>query len=300
MVNLRYHVVTLVAVFLALAVGVFLGAGPLQNRINSVGEGTNLKEEVDQLQASVEELQVLDGYQQTFISGIAGELLPGSLNGTSVTLILLPDTDPEDVQALVTTLTNSGASVEGQVELTENWVAVGQREYRDTLAVPVAGHLSTPPDSESADAVLARALVEVLTTSGAEQTLVKEILADPQTALVEPGTFPDEPVTTLVLVGADKEATAPAEDESDAVVMSTLVTLADAAANAPGGAVAVGSADGESAFITALRSAGTPIATVDQAGTEMAWINVALVLATGSTGDFGQGVGATSAVAPLP
>ena len=37
MINFRYHLVSLIGVFLALAVGVVLGAGPLQNAINNVG-----------------------------------------------------------------------------------------------------------------------------------------------------------------------------------------------------------------------------------------------------------------------
>ena len=35
MVNFRYHIVSLTAVFVALCLGVVLGAGPLQSRISS-------------------------------------------------------------------------------------------------------------------------------------------------------------------------------------------------------------------------------------------------------------------------
>ena len=35
MVNFRYHIVSLIAVFVALCLGVVLGAGPLQSRISS-------------------------------------------------------------------------------------------------------------------------------------------------------------------------------------------------------------------------------------------------------------------------
>ena len=33
MINFRYHVVSIIGIFIALAVGVVLGAGPLQSRI---------------------------------------------------------------------------------------------------------------------------------------------------------------------------------------------------------------------------------------------------------------------------
>ena len=35
MINFRYHVVSIIGIFIALAVGVVLGAGPLQSRIQS-------------------------------------------------------------------------------------------------------------------------------------------------------------------------------------------------------------------------------------------------------------------------
>ena len=35
MINFRYHVVSVIGIFVALAVGIVLGAGPLQARINS-------------------------------------------------------------------------------------------------------------------------------------------------------------------------------------------------------------------------------------------------------------------------
>ena len=47
MVDFRYHLVSLVSVFLALAVGIILGAGPLQNAI-----GDTLSNRVEALRAS--------------------------------------------------------------------------------------------------------------------------------------------------------------------------------------------------------------------------------------------------------
>ena len=44
MIDFRYHIVSLISVFLALAVGIILGAGPLQGAI-----GDQLTGQVDQL-----------------------------------------------------------------------------------------------------------------------------------------------------------------------------------------------------------------------------------------------------------
>lgn len=296
MVNLRYHVVTLVAVFLALAVGVFLGAGPLQNRINSVGEGTTLAAQNEDLQGDLTAAQAISEEQQRFIAGLGKEATADILNGRQVALVLLPGVPQEVTDSINGALVDAGAAVAGTVKLTSSWVSVGEREYRDTLSAPVAGHLQG--EGESADAVLAQALVEVLTTTGAEQSLVQEILSDPQTPLVESGSFPDVVVDTIVLVGAN------AGDDTQSggaveVVDSTLITLATKIAEGAD-SVAVGPADADSDLVTILRRASAPIATVDQVGTQMAGINVALVLAGTDTGAYGQGVGADAPVAPRP
>lgn len=46
MIDFRYHLVSLIAVFMALAVGVVLGAGPLQGTL-----GSALSDQVTQLRA---------------------------------------------------------------------------------------------------------------------------------------------------------------------------------------------------------------------------------------------------------
>ena len=50
MIDFRYHLVSLVAVFLALSVGIVLGAGPLKGKIDS-GVSSTLTNEVAALRA---------------------------------------------------------------------------------------------------------------------------------------------------------------------------------------------------------------------------------------------------------
>lgn len=302
MINLRYHVVTLVAVFLALAVGVVLGAGPLQSRISAASEGTDLAERAAGLE---EQLATLEGsavQQEAFIAGIAKEILPGSLSGKKVTLVALPGASEEDTAGIADMLALAGATVRGTVELTENWTSTAQREYRGTLSTPVSSHLAQSAGAATADDVLAQALLEVLTITGPEVDLVRQILSDQQVPLVASDSIPDEVADTLVLVGPRLPAlTADDDSQSGAGVQmdASLTALAAAASKAPEGAAAVGIADGPSDFISLLRDGAVPIATVDQGGTTMAWLNTALALQSGSKGAYGQQAGAESAVAPL-
>ena len=49
MIDFRYHIVSIVSIFLALAVGIVLGAGPLQNQL-----GTTLTKQVSNLRKESE------------------------------------------------------------------------------------------------------------------------------------------------------------------------------------------------------------------------------------------------------
>ena len=304
MVNFRYHVVSLAAVFLALALGVILGAGPLQNQVKSISDGEDFQE---QLAASQAELQATaeEGQQYaTYVDALADELLPGALDGLKVVTVSMPGANAADVEQLVQAAELAGATVVGSVELTESWISLGQREYRETLSAPVASHLTHEAASETSDGVLAQALVEVISTTGSEQDLMRQILADETTPLVVPGTMPEEPATAAILAGSvepllSSDDTAEEEDQAQ-VSVQAVVDLANALGTLPDGAVAVGKAVEDEDLITRLRQADASITTVDQLGSQMAVVNAVLSLGTEGDGKYGQGIDALEPAAPLP
>ena len=59
MIDFRYHIVSLISVFLALAVGIALGAGPLEETIGDTltGQVEVLREEKDALRAELDDTQ---------------------------------------------------------------------------------------------------------------------------------------------------------------------------------------------------------------------------------------------------
>ena len=59
MIDFRYHLVSLISVFLALAVGVVLGAGPLQNSLGTAlnDQVTALRENRNATQAKLEQTE---------------------------------------------------------------------------------------------------------------------------------------------------------------------------------------------------------------------------------------------------
>ena len=57
MIDFRYHLVSLISVFLALAVGIALGAGPLEETIGNTltGQVDQLRSERDQLRSDLDD-----------------------------------------------------------------------------------------------------------------------------------------------------------------------------------------------------------------------------------------------------
>ena len=89
MIDFRYHLVSLIAVFLAVALGIIIGTTALNDPIAANIEGQvsaleqdkrNLEDRTQQLQAQVETADAFD-------RAVAPALVDGALNGSSVLLI---------------------------------------------------------------------------------------------------------------------------------------------------------------------------------------------------------------------
>jgi len=164
-IDFRYHLVSIVSIFLALAVGIVLGAGPLQNNI-----GQSLNEQVTALRQDKATLRAqLDAQKRgidardTFANTVTPKLVSGSLSGRTVSLVVAPGADADTVKKTTTALTGAGARIGSTVTLTDAWVDPTKRTFRDNLATQLAslvkapGTLSTPEMLPGT--VLARALL---------------------------------------------------------------------------------------------------------------------------------------------
>lgn len=309
MVNFRYHLVSLIAVFLALAVGVFLGAGPLQNSITSALSGRGDARTIEQLQQSVLSYQEQIEIQDDFISELAQTNLSGTLDGVNVATVSLGSISEDTLSQISEYVTLAGGTVVANVELSESWTSITDRTYRETLATPLTVHLSSDPVNSTSGGILAEALFEVLTISSSETSLLREILVDPQMPLVQEETLPNELVDAIILLGAEEEdsTTSSSDSQSGAsysqsdieVVQPLWVVLADTMAKAENGAVAFGEASEETDFITVIRGGETKITTVDSIGTETGIYNAVAALSVSDGGAYGAGTGAMNTIVSL-
>lgn len=136
MISFRYHIVSIVSVFLALAVGVALGGGPLKGEVDNT-----LVEQVEadrrakaDLQAEIRGLRNTDDFSDTFARTVAPGLIQGGLEGRVVTMVTLPGA-PEDAVASVSELiSQAGGTVGGTLRADDGLLDVANKQLVDELA----------------------------------------------------------------------------------------------------------------------------------------------------------------------
>lgn len=121
MISLRNHVISIAAVFLALAVGVVLGSTSLSNRVlgGLAGDRANLSKQVSDLQATQTDLsgRLTDADRYALATGPLA--VRGALDGKSVVLVTTADAKTTDRDGVAALLRAAGATVTGELQLTD-------------------------------------------------------------------------------------------------------------------------------------------------------------------------------------
>ena len=164
MKDFRYHVVSLTAVFLALAIGVVLGSGPMHNAIvgDMSGQIEQLEQEVAQAQDDAASARVLTTTAQEFADEAAPVLLAGVLNGVSVGNIYTADAAAENTAGIRDRLVQSGATVAAEVTIEPAWMDPDQTAFRSSLASTMTPNVVGVNAESPTPTVLAHALAQAL------------------------------------------------------------------------------------------------------------------------------------------
>ena len=164
MVDFKYHVVSIVAVFLALAVGIVLGTNVLSGDVLK-----NLKTQTSQLRKEAQDLRAQNGQQQAqvaddeaFANALEPMTVAGRLTGKTVIVVMLPDAQKSVRDESVKTLTDAGAIVGGEVDINSSYLDPQQLGALGELVTSLASPADSDPTLDApgrAAAVLAAALV---------------------------------------------------------------------------------------------------------------------------------------------
>ena len=173
MIDFRYHLVSIVAVFLALAVGIVLGSTELRgaalSALDRTSSALSAKLEAADNQNNALQQQVQGDHQ--FAQAAEPVLLNHLLDGQRVVIITTPGAPSGVVNGIKTGLDDAGATVSGQVALAAKFAdtSAGNLSLLDQLTqrvTPANLTLANGSPQQQAAQVLASALVSKGSNSG--------------------------------------------------------------------------------------------------------------------------------------
>lgn len=312
MVDFRYHVVSIIAVFLALAVGIVLGNAALNDPVVNTLRGSisALSKDKRGLEGDVRDLQGRVSDDNSFVTSVAPQLVRGTLVDQRVLLVSTPDADPQLAGALQQVLREAGATVSGRVRLGKDLLeATPSTRLVDVVGRTVPGAVSLPPGTpqlraavELAGSLLHRSGAPSPEAPAAQKILSAYVSAD--LLDVEQATAPPGPATLTVLLTGSPHAP---DDDDQRARTAAAVTLARAFDERSDGMVVAGPADSvqDGGVLRAVRAdpvAAREVSSVDLADSPMGGVLVALAVAEqrqGRTGSYGGGPKVSAAV-PTP
>ncbi len=303
MIDFRYHIVSLISVFLALAVGIVLGAGPLREGISDVltGQVQELRVDRDNLRAQLDVSNRTATGRADLLTALEPDAVAGTLQGQRIAVVTLPEAGATD--ALITALQDAGAQVSAQASVAEAMTNPDTAAFRSSFSGQIAGYLKpAPPANASTEELLGHALAQAMGRTGeaTDADTIAEFLSSTDPALISVTAAPETTATALVIVaGSEAE-----EKDADASRIEALSRVA-AGASQVLPTVVIGDANDPTALIPTIRGGdlASSISTVDSVSGPVGAINLPRTLAgvlQGTVGHYGAQPGASAVLAPLP
>ncbi|PRX46216.1 copper transport outer membrane protein MctB [Prauserella shujinwangii] len=308
MISLRYHIVSIAAAFLALAVGVVLGSTALNGALLSglSDEKSELARRVTDLEAERNALSARLSDADAFAGSVGGKVVSGILDKRSVVLVTTESARPADRDAIKDLIGESGASVTGEVQLTSSFADprnADQLREVVTRLQPAGAQFPTAGDPGTlAGALLGSVLL--LDKDTAKRQSSPEELAAALSGLADGGFVkPPEDVApaqlAVVLTGGDETGDG-AGDRA-----ATLARFATQLDRSGAGTVLAGnpaSADGTGplGFARADTASTSILSTVDNVNTSAGRVATVLALREQLEGGSGRYGVAGNAEGPAP
>ncbi|MBM9469610.1 copper transporter [Nakamurella leprariae] len=306
---MRYHIVSVAAIFLALALGVVLGATKINSPLLSglQGDNTSLSSQVSDLAETNAQLTERVADDQQFAGAIGPLAVRGTLPDATVVLLTTADADPADRDAVTSLLTRAGATVTGQLQLTTDLADPNRAaELRSlvTSSLPAGVTLPESPDAGTTVGALLGALLvarEDGSTAASPEAATATLAALTSAGFVTPTGTPAAGRGVVVLTGA--AATGGSEADRAAVIADL------AAAMEPGssGVVLAGrtgsqTPTGSVGVVRSDTAATATVTTVDNVDTDTGRLATVLGLVEqfgGGSGRYGIGDNAQAQVPTL-
>jgi len=325
-IDFRYHLVSIVAVFLALAIGIVLGStelqGPTYNLLNQTT--AKLQNELDQASSQRDAAQQQANLGQNYAQAVEPVVLHNLLAGQRLLIITEPGAPASVVTAISNAATqDAGATVTGQIALQSKFfdnsdttlaglnqinLAMSQADgivlntgttYQEQTAQVIAGEILTRASESPAGQP------SISPSAGSQQDTNAQTMLG---AYANEGflTISGEPSAPATLVVIVTPQTAPQDGGADPLDQLLVPVAEEMAAKSSATVVAgvsAGSGPGSPIAVLRASSAASKVSTVDDAdfvaGQSVVIQALAAQLNGANPGSYGLANGA-SAVAPSP
>ena len=334
MIDFRYHLVSIVAVFLALAIGIVLGSTELQpaayNFLNSTS--AKLQNQLDQAASQRDAAQQQASQGEQYAQAVEPTVRRDLLAGQKLLIVTEPGAQSSVVSGITTAANDAGAAVTGQINLQPKFFDTSgtTQDSLNQTTQDVAQTASIQLDASATYEQQAAQVIasEILTTasdsgsrSGGSQGTGNQGTGNQGTGNQATGAAtmlqayaasqflsttgqPARPATLAIVVTPQNVPSDGSADQLDQV----LIPLVQELAAKSSATVVVGSSAGSGAGspIAVLRSnnVSNQVSTVDDSylasGQTVAIQALAARLAGGKAGSYGFTANGASAVAPSP
>jgi hypothetical protein len=302
LISFRYHVVSIVAVFLALALGVVVGTTALNGPIT-----TNLRQQVDSLKKDRSSLASQNktltnaaNNSDDFAATFGAQIVAGTLKNKKILVLEMPNASSSIKSGVIKELGAAGATVTAQIQVTSDFTNPQRADdIRSLTSGPNAVHPIglTLPSTDDPGSLGGALLGYVLLSGQAQQTDLASVLeAFSKLQMIKVETNNPSAADLAVVISSGPVAVG---DLGGKTQLSMLTAIQSA-----GGSTILAGDNGSSTaggLIAQVRGSDvlkSSLSTVDDADTAMGQVSTVLALAeaqTGQTGAFGNGAGAQAA-----
>jgi copper transport outer membrane protein MctB len=312
MIDFRYHLISLIAVFLALGLGILMGSVVLDEQLVERLEGRvrGFADSNDELRRRVSELDDRVDAFQAFTTEAEGRLLGGALTNQRVVVVEFEGTDGSVTDGLREAVEMAGGRVVTTITLTDRLALNGPAE-RDQLALILRSSAGTTRGlrielaEELGVRMAAASLTGAAESSGSVVATRRledllEVLREEDYVAVDNDTGESVPPDSIVAVVAGSSEEAPFS------VRDVSLTLSESLADRGLGVTVGEPSTSEWGVVASVRDdaeASNEVSTVDQAETVVGRIAIALALSQsneGVTGHYGLSDGADSVIPTSP
>jgi copper transport outer membrane protein MctB len=329
-IDFRYHLVSIVAVFLALAIGIVLGStelqGPTYNLLNQTT--AKLQNEYDQASSQRDAAQQQADLGENYAQAVEPVVLHNLLAGQRLLIITEPGAPASVVTAISNAATqDAGATVTGQIALQPKFFdnsdttldGLNQINQAMSQADNIVLNTGTPYQQQAAQVIASEILTRAAgssagqasgqpTTSpsaGAQQDTNAQTMlgAYANEGFLTISGQPSAPATLAVIVTPQTAPSDGSADPLDQILVPVAEELAAESSATVVAGVSAGSGPGSPIAVLRASSAASKVSTVDDADYVAGQSVVIQALATqlngGNPGSYGFANGA-SAIAPSP